>query len=470
MSRIRWVAVVAVACGGAFGAWQLVGGGGARPNVLLITLDTLRADRLGCYGGPAGTPHIDRLAAEGTLFEDAVCPMPMTRPAHFSIFTTLAPRQHGVVHNAASLPADVTTLPEVLREAGYATAGFASVWLLNLDSGVARGFDHFDAPAAGGRGLAADLVQRATAWLQQRAGGAPFFLWVHIFDPHLPYEPPAAFVPPAESAALAQVTQVSWWTLSTAAEQNGGDLSAPMFERAKALYDGEIRATDAAVGALLDGLRASGTLDDTVVALTADHGECFEHGIFFEHATCLYEGAARVPLIVRYPPAVPAGVRRRGLVEHVEIAPALLALAGVDVPEAFGTRGVFAADDRDRFTVVQHPLPLPEVVEHRRHIADGLRSVAGVPVVKPTLGEGRYAVRSRDWKLLIVPGAADVLYDLRADPAEVNDVAARHPDVVGRARSALVTWLRDHPVRGDGAELPISPEFRERLRMLGYDR
>ena len=339
---------------------------GGRPNVLLITIDTLRADRLGCYGAATRTPNVDRLAREGTLFENAACPVPATRPSHLSIFTSRYPREIGVVDNALAMPSGLVTLPEVFKSNGYRTAGFVGVSLLNPQSGAARGFDTFDFPHPQQQRNAEVVVPQALEWLRT-ATERPFFLWVHLFDPHMPYAPPPQYAPAAPIDWVRELPQVTWQRLLALADRHGGDLPSAALSRALSLYSGEVEKTDYWVGVLLDTLRARGVLDQTVVALTADHGECFEHGIFFEHYGCLYEGAAHVPLIVRYAAKVAAGERRRGIAEHVDLAPTLLALAGLPVPEAFVGRPLFNQHGTGKqYAVVQHPTYPQDAVALRR--------------------------------------------------------------------------------------------------------
>lgn len=168
----------------------------SQPGIVLITVDTLRADALDLSprdpgGEPGSTPALARLASEGTVFERAVAPMSLTRPAHFSIFTGRYPREHGVVNNQISLPESEATVAEHLQAAGYATAAFVAVNLLGPGSGAEQGFDVFEAPSSQLEWPASRVVAEAEGWLDGLAADQPFFLWVHLFDPHQPYDPPA---------------------------------------------------------------------------------------------------------------------------------------------------------------------------------------------------------------------------------------------------------------------------------------
>ncbi len=430
-------------------------------------MDTLRADRLGCYGSAAArTPHIDRLAREGTLFEHAASPMPLTRPSHFSLLTSRYPRDHGVVNNAIPLGGEQETLAETLEATGYRTAAFVAVSLLGEDSGAAQGFATFDAPGERQRPASA-VVPRALAWLEGPAPPRPFFVWLHLFDPHMPYAPPPAYDPGGPPEVVASLPEASWPRLIELAEARDGDLPRAYFERAVALYDGEVEFVDHWIGELRAGLEDQGLLERTVLALTADHGECFGHGIFFEHASCLYDEGVAVPLLVRYPRAVPAGARRGEQVEVLDVAPTLLRLAGLPVPAGHRGRPLFpVAPPVERFAFLQHPLDRDLAVERRGDRRDRLRSVAGQPLRPPVVREERSGVRSPRWKYLRT-GDAEELFDLLADPGEEDNAAGRRTEVAQALRDALDGWLDDHPLRiADPGQ--INRELLETLEALGY--
>jgi choline-sulfatase len=298
-------------------AAALAGCGGGRsapradaPSVLLVSIDTLRSDRVGAYGAKYGaTPTIDALAAEGLRCEKAMSPAPITLPAHATLFTGLYPPRHGVRHNGIfRLASERTTLAERFRDAGYATGAVVGAVVLERRYGLDQGFDRYDDRFAGSHAnvtgylerSAADVTASALRWLGETKG--PFFLFAHYYDPH------AAYVPPA-----------------------------PWSERfAGAPYEGEIASVDAALGALLDGLRAQGRLDRTIVVVTSDHGESLgEHGER-THSYGLYDATLSIPLVLRGP-GVPAGKTVPGVVTLASVAPTLLALAGLPaLPETDG--------------------------------------------------------------------------------------------------------------------------------------
>jgi arylsulfatase A-like enzyme len=428
------------------------------PHLLLLTVDTLRADALGVYaGGDRGTPAMDRLAREGTLFESAASPMPMTRPAHFSMLTSLYPRQHGVVNNRIVLPAEALTVAEVLKGRGYRTAAFTAVSLLQAASGAGQGFDHFEAPAGLAEGADA-VVPRALRWIEAQGQAAPFFVWLHLFDPHMPYAPPTA-----EGKAF----DFSWDSLGRLAEARGGDLPGEMLPLGLSLYAGEVSFVDSWVGRLLGSLEASGLGARTAVVLTADHGECFDHGVFFEHSQCLYDGSVRVPLVVRLPGVVAAGKREVRQVELVDVAPTLLELAGLPVPRGFAGRSLLGLASRgERAAFVEHPLFHEGARDTRARRTDRVKSLGGRPLRPLDLDADQHAARTREWKYVFSARGPE-LYALPRDPGEEVDLAGERPDVAGAFASALSAWRRRHPLRL-APRADVDPGVREALRALGY--
>ena len=277
---------------------------GQRPNVLLITIDTLRADRLGCYGyGLAHTPAVDGLAREGVRCTDAATSAPITLPAHTSIMTGLYPPAHGVRDNGNyALAPEATTLAERLKAAGWRTGAFVSAAVLARRYGLDQGFEVYDDDLWAEdepemfmirERPASRTADRVLAWLEEgQKTRQPFFLWVHFFDPHQPYN--------LRSFDLAAMTATP--------------------------YDAEIAEADRGVGRLIDWLREHGQLDDTLVVLTADHGESLgEHGEP-THGVFIYDATIHVPLIWRLPHVFPPGETYGGPVRHIDIVPTILAI------------------------------------------------------------------------------------------------------------------------------------------------
>ena len=293
--------------------WRLLearsSGIAAGANILLITLDTTRADRLGCYGhAAASTPALDQLAAGGTCFDSAFAQIPLTLPSHASLLTGMHPAELGILDNGrAALPDDVETLAETCRDRGYRTAAFLAASVLDGRFGLSAGFDVYDdeLPAPPGGVIEFDqerpanvVCDRALAWLAGNTD-SPFFCWVHFFDPHGPYEPPEPF---------------------------RSRLADP--------YDGEVAFADTQVGRLMSWLQAHELADRTLVVVASDHGEGLgEHGES-AHGVFLYDSTIRVPLILSMPTRIAAGRRVTAVVSLVDILPTLLELLGWPVPGA----------------------------------------------------------------------------------------------------------------------------------------
>jgi arylsulfatase A-like enzyme len=429
-------------------------------TLVLVTVDTLRADRLGPYGSRSTrTPVVDGLGAEGLTFLNAAAPMPITRPSHLTMLTSLYPRTHGVVNNMLSLPGEFVTLPQVFRKAGFKTGGFVGVNLLSPGSGAGRGFEHFDFPSQIMR-PAQDVVPLAVSWLRQLRPEERVFLWLHLFDPHLPYEPPApAGAPPDAIHAL------SWELLEASAAQHGGDLPAAVRDRATYLYDREVEHADAWTGRLFDALKQAGRWEQSAVLFTADHGECFENGVFFEHAECLYEGAIRVPLILRAPGWVAKGQRAPQQVEHLDIAPTLLELAGLEPPAQFSGRSLLRADRAEWRAFLQFPIAERRQVARRNRRRDTIHSVAGVPFRRIERAEEFLGVRTTRWKFFQGMQGPE-LYDLQNDPLERKNLAGSVPEMRD-LRRRVAGWRESLPLRALAPE-KLSPDAIEQLEALGY--
>jgi len=393
--------------------------GSSVDRVVLVTIDTLRADHLGCYGGKwIDTPAFDALAERGVRFETAISPAPLTLPAHASLMTGLDPPRHGVRNNSTfRLDGDLPTLAERMRERGFATSAFIGAVVLDRQYGLARGFDHYDdrmAPrrAAGEFGFAertADrVVDAAIGWLET----APerFFLWLHLYDPHAGYKPPARYLADSPSHP----------------------------------YAGEIAFADAELGRLVDRVRARWDERHTLFVVTSDHGESLgEHGEM-THSLTIYDATQRVPLILSGP-----GLSR-GEVEQVparlvDVAPTILALAGAEP--------LRDADGRDlRAKKSERGLP---------------QSLAYLETLAPQLDLGwspLLGVRSARFKYIRAPRPE--LYDLLEDPGEARNLARARPDVVAELERGLERRLADaRPV-----EPTLTPDAarRAQLARLGY--
>ena len=460
------VAALAAACGRA---------PAPRP-VILVTIDALRPDRLGPYGGPLPTPAFDRAAREGALVETATTPIGRTTPGIGSILTGLHPLAHGADGLGMPLPPKPRTLAELFRARGYAAAAFVSNYFLRPGLGFERGFEIYADPPARWEGDSGpSVVREALAWTET-VKDRPFFLWVHILEPHWTYEPEARFAQAADPdwrGDDGEAARAARGFPPTGALLFGADKALPprSLEHVRRMYDGEVLAADAALGALLDGLARQGILDRAVLLVGADHGESLgEHGYFFGHGEYAYEESLRVPLLVRAPGLVPAGARLAGNVGNADVAPTLLDLAGAPAaPESF--------DGLDLAPLLRAGGRQAAPARAFVHLSDDELVHAENPRRGPAGRAGRWrALREGTMVLVRVPRAAggfdDELYDLAADPRQRNNLAAARPDDVRRMARRLDDELRPLLARfaaSGAAEAPEAPDL-ERLKGLGYAR
>jgi len=399
----------------------MVGCGGVRPrggqNLLVITIDTLRADRLGAYGySKANTPHLDELASEGVLFQEAIAQVPVTLPSHASLFTGLVPPTHGVRDNTYfRLDLEARTLAEVLKARSYETAAFVSAFVLDSSFGLDQGFDVYDDEVAGEAETAGTIAERRgelvtrsfVSWIEKRSSDRPFFAWLHFFDPHLPYAPPSPY---------------------------------------PAGYDGEIAYVDAQVGRVLEALEANGLGKDTLVVVTSDHGESLgEHGEK-SHGFFVYDATLRVPLILKSPASFPAGERIATPVRTIDVFPTVLEALEVPVPEDTQGRSLM-------------PLLAGETTEDPPAYAECYVSELNfrwAPLV---------ALREGGYKYIEAPRPE--LYDLSADPGETQNLFEADPERARQMRSRLADLVAVLPASLSSRNQPDA-ETIARLRSLGY--
>ncbi|MCP4037731.1 MAG: sulfatase [bacterium] len=441
------------------------------PSIVVITVDTLRADAIDFAGsatsGSVRTPNIARLAATGTVFERATAPMSLTRPSHFSIFTGRYPREHGVVNNQIALAAGETTVAEVLQGEGFATGAFVGVNLLGQGSGADQGFDVFVAPRTQLEWPGSRVVGEALSWLDGLAPDRPFFLWVHVFDPHQPYDPPGDLRGNLDPKLAARYPVLGWREFLEIARTSDGQISRVVVDHAKALYEAEVASVDRELGLLLERLEGLRDADDLMVVFTADHGECFENGIYFEHSECLLEGGVRVPLIVRHAPQFAGGQRVPALVSNADVAPTILRAAGIEPPASMSVPPLQedAAQD-DRYVLLQNPFYPADVLPARRHRQVVIRRIAGESVVPFVSGEPTLGIVRGAWKYLRRPDVEE-LYASGPLLGPEQNVALREREARREMRAALDRALERHPPASIAAE-EINPELLKSLRALGY--
>jgi len=436
--------------------------------VVLISVDTLRADALGSYGGPVRTPAIDALAERGVLFERAYAPAALTAPSHATLFTGREPLDHGITRNGVSLQGEIETLAEQFRAAGYSSGGFVSSFVLDPRFGWDQGFEVFDASfPKDGATVSKELAQpgmffnmhsfegfdrradatvdAALAWLA--TAEEPYFLFVHLFDPHDPYVPPKGYLERLGSARF------------DLEGRTAPDARKPRrLERLVRRYHAEVLFADYELGRLFEGLEAKSDRRN-VTALTSDHGEGLgQHG-WLVHARNLYDEAVHVPLIVSDTAASVRGQRLRTPVGIVDVAPTLLRLAGL--PELSSASGrslansVEEGSEPEARTVFGHRRPHPTATIDFR-------------------GE-KISARDADNKWIANDLIEDEFYDLTNDPGELNNLAG---DRSGESSSAgqvergmaLLDLINSHRAEAGVIEDPpeLAPDVRAALDALGY--
>ena len=432
-----------------------------RPNIILISIDSLRADHLGSYGYHRDTsPTLDALAAEGVLFRTVVSSTSWTLPAHHTLLTSLPPELHGVVDDGTRLSGKALTLSEVLWSEGYTTAGIVSGPYLAAEYGYAQGFDLYDdysvaktSRRAAVYGVTSPrILARTESWLEQwnrSERKRPFFLFLHMWDVHYDYAPPPPYDTLFDPDYRGSLVMKNFMR----DRRIHPDMPREDLAHVIALYDGEIRHTDSYLERLFDRLRELDAFDETIIAITSDHGdEFFEHG-HKGHRLSLYDEVILVPLIVRYPPRVPAGTIVDRQVRLMDVAPTLLSLAGIPIPEEFGT-------------------PHPKVPDAERDLTpwiEGSEPVTSLAAFSH-LHEHRLSVRTETSKWIEHPGTGDQeRYDLTADPGERRNLVGESSDLDLKLHGDLAEWQKKWQAARPLAEgTEMTAEQIERLRSLGY--
>ncbi|MGE5648222.1 MAG: sulfatase-like hydrolase/transferase [Acidobacteriota bacterium] len=393
-------------------------------NVVVVTVDTLRASRLHCYGNDKiETPTFDRLAQKGVLFESAVAQTPLTPPSHASIFTGLYPNVHQVRNTGGfALQPSSVTLATLLQKQGWDTAAFIGASVLKKTFGLNQGFTVYDdqMPKAEEsreereypERKAGIVVDHALAWLNAQSG-KPFLLWVHLYDPHMPWEPPSPF-----------------------REKYKNDL-----------YDGEVAYTDQQLGRLLDGVAKKSPADKTLVVVLADHGESLgDHGEF-SHGVFLYDATVRIPFLMNGP-GVPAGLRVKHQARTVDVLPTVMDLLGGKAPAAAqGVSLVPAFSGKDPGATYSYEETLYSKINM------GWAELRGI--------------RTARWKYIRAPKPE--LYDLAQDPGEKTNVIESHPKEFRELESQLKTLSRTG--KGDTEKVTanvMDKQSMEQLKSLGY--
>jgi arylsulfatase A-like enzyme/Flp pilus assembly protein TadD len=433
-----------------FGASALAAAA-APPNVILITLDTVRADRMGFLGSKRGlTPNLDTLARQSAVFTRAYSQVPLTAPSHATILTGTYPQFNQVADFQIPLARELPYAPEILRAHGYHTAAFVGAIILDPTARFAPGFDRgFDTYDAGFRAWhsgedryhtterrGAEVMAHALAWLNQHPRG-PFFMWIHLYDPHHPYEPPEPY----------------------------------KSKYASAPYDGEIAYTDSAVGKFLSQLRARGLYDNSVIAVMADHGEALgDHGED-THGIFLYDETIHVPLVIKLPGTASAGKVSKGTVstgkriedpvELVDVLPTILQAVKIPVPPEVQGESLLGM-------LTMKPKPAS---------AASAEAIAATSPGRPAYAETDYPHRAYGWsslrslrtgKYLYIKAPRQELYDQLADPKAEHDLSSASTAVTGTLAAQLDAFRQKTSSSREAPTSVVDPEAQEKLAALGY--
>jgi len=455
------------------------------PNLVLVTLDTFRADHVGALGAEGDpTPNLDALAERGALFTRAYAQIPITGPSHLSILSGVYPWTHGTMANGVAVPPEVPVLPELMGQAGYRTAAFVSAFVLDGVFGYGRGFEVYDDAFIQPKGAydlslarvweqvrvrfgsISDVERRgdlttdaALAWLGTVDDEERFFLWVHLFDPHGPYAPPPPFDAmyyqgdPSNPSndSLAQATDIAEYMLPSL--RGITDIEWPV-----AQYRGEISYCDMQLGRLLDELARRGLQDDTVVVVVADHGESLvEHDYYFNHGAHLYGPSTHVPMVVVAPGRIQPGTRVGDIVENVDLLPTILGLTDIEMPQGLQGADLLPLIESD---VVGDDLAYTICFDRDANRATG-----------EFMRYRKMGVRIGDTSFIYREEGAEEYYDLPTDPGELTNLAplAIHGGLVqglsAEAEGILESAGDDASDRSSGE---LGAGIRQRLKDLGY--
>ncbi len=452
-----------------------------RPNIILLVLDCVRFDGLHRFGNPRTvTPTLDRLAENSRRYTQARSAAIWTLPSHASMFTGLHPRQHGVNVETRWLDERIPTMAQLLQRAGYQTAAFSTNAWVGPHFGLDRGFEHFAAlwriiPSMGRarfpwweKALRKGLLERSDKgarklnkyvrkwWRKERDENRPFFIFGLYLDAHLPYRPPKGYAErllDAEALRRARAANQDAWAYMA----DEVSMTPEDFAGLRALYDAEIAYVDDMIADLLAFLDSVGALQNTLIAVTSDHGENIgDHGLM-DHQYCVCDTLARVPLIIHYPQAFAPG-DNDAPVQHTDLLPTFLHLA--EAAPAIPLPGHNLLTANPEFQITQYTAPHQHRFARRHPHFD--------PASK---GYDRtYDAITRDGYKLIRSNQNDVwLYHLADDPGEMMDLAGRQPHRVAELSAALDAWLQEHPpVARAGAAPELDEDLQKHLRGLGY--
>ncbi|MFT5285145.1 MAG: arylsulfatase A-like enzyme [Planctomycetota bacterium] len=440
-------------------------------DILLVTIDTLRSDFVSAYGYPRkSTPNLDALAEQGALFERHFTTIATTAPAHATMFTGLYAREHGLTKNGQLLGSELPNLPEILNDRGYRTGASIGARILGSKHGFARGFESFDEDfgptvlrPAGKSGkyerYAESVIDRAIGILEQ-PDERPLFLWVHLYDPHDPYQPP-------QPSPLHPERELNFFRkrAEPSAEYNRDILSKML-----AGYEAELTYVDGQFGRLLTAWESRATGPDSLVIVTSDHGEGLGEHRYQGHGFLLYEEQVNIPLIIRYQPVIESGLRIASTTSTIDLPATILELIGIgNLPEIKGRSliSLSGASMRNR-----------DAFAERRHFkdtdlqrSDALRKLIKNFARQPIGSVGEKCILVREnWKFVWNDNGRHELFDLAADPREEHNLYADKPERASEMQSAIEQWRKKDSVHSSavGAEAHADTETEEMLDALGY--
>lgn len=416
---------------------------GEPPNLLLLSIDTLRADHVSSYGySRPTTPHMDAFAAAGVRFDQAISTRGETWPSLVSLMTSTLPSVHGVTGNGDMFQGQIPTLADVLTRCGYETAAF----LTNMVTGNHPGFESVQGYKLGE--WDADAARDAVAWLAAPRE-RPFFLWLHLMGPHAPYKPGEPYASRFRNGEPGDL-DAEFKTLRRI-QLDRRVLTDAELAWLIGRYDGEVAQVDAYAGEVLAALEQSGHAGRTLVVLAADHGEdLYERNFHIGHSMSVYSSVLRVPLMFRGPGVAPAGAVVEDVVSLLDVAPTALALLGIEPEPSFSGRALFGRDG-------PRPATGFAIAEMQPRQITSIRTRRWHYIWNPTF-PGRSEAAQQ------YPIAAEELYDLEQDPAELHNVVDREPEVAAQLRGRLVAM----EPKAEPSPEELAPETREELKALGY--
>jgi arylsulfatase A-like enzyme len=449
--------------------------------VILITLDTVRADHLSVYGYNRETsPNIAKFSEDGIIFENTVCQVPITRPSHFSILTGRYPSSHGLTDNFSITPEDVPLLSEHMAENGYTMAAFVSAAVFDSSFNTNFGFqEYFDTIVNNffnphfvfvadlyymglidikNENSAVETNQVVFKWLEKN-GKKQFFIWLHYFDPHTPYTPPEKFknMYTDKNFDVDKYDDYDWEKEHYNPELKEVVLDEEIVKHAVDLYDAEIRSMDEELGKLFDELRRLNVYEKSLIIVTADHGESFEHGYYFDHGDRLYEGLIRVPFILKLPGRKWKGKKINTQVETVDIAPTVLEILSLNPLQGVEGKSLVGLMSKEE----------EEGAAGRKNYAYSQTPYRGGYYFK---AKELQSVRSNDWKLIYdVRTKKYELFNLYEDPAEKNDVASSQIAARRELELALSKFDNAFRRRADRTEkVYMDQTTLKQIKSLGY--